>query len=65
LTDPAADIAALSATLIGAVHLLFTDHEPGAPDARRLQKAVETVVSGVITTDPRRPRLPTQVARRW
>lgn len=49
--DRAADIAALSATLIGAVHLLFTDHEPGSPDARRLQKAVETVISGVITTD--------------
>ncbi len=48
--DRTADIGALSATLIGVVHLLFTDHEPGSPDARGLQKAVETVISGVSTT---------------
>jgi hypothetical protein len=49
-SDSAADIAALSATLIGAVDLLVTDHEPGSPDARHVQKAVGTVA--VVSSQP-------------
>ncbi|MHB1533977.1 MAG: TetR/AcrR family transcriptional regulator [Acidimicrobiales bacterium] len=56
--DPAADIGALSATLIGAVHLLFTDHESGSPDAGRLQRTVETVMGGAIATDRYTTRRP-------
>lgn len=49
--DPAADIATLSPTVIGAVHLLLTDHENGAPDAGSLPRTVSTLLSGVLTTD--------------
>ncbi len=48
---PTADIATLSPTLIGAVHLLFADHESGSPDAGSLHKAVATVVAGAIAND--------------
>jgi hypothetical protein len=45
---PGADIAALSPTLIGSVHLLFTDREVGAPDAEALRKVVVSVMQGVM-----------------
>jgi AcrR family transcriptional regulator len=43
-----ADIAALSLTLIGSVHLLFTDREGGAPGAEALHKVVVSVMQGVV-----------------
>lgn len=46
-----ADIATLSATLIGAVHLLFTDRESGSPDAESLKKVVATVVNGAVANN--------------
>lgn len=44
-----ADIPALSPTIIGSVHLLFTDRERGSPDAEALRKIVVAVLEGVIT----------------
>jgi AcrR family transcriptional regulator len=49
--DYTADIATLSPTVIGAVHLLFTDRESGSPDPPSLHKAVATVIAGAITND--------------
>jgi len=43
-----ADLAALSPTLIGSVHLLFTDREGGVPDAEALHKVVASVMHGVV-----------------
>jgi hypothetical protein len=43
-----ADISTLSPTLVGSLHLLFTDRESGSPDAEVLHKVVETVMQGVI-----------------
>jgi AcrR family transcriptional regulator len=51
-----ADIPTLSPTLIGSVHLLFTDRESGPPDAAALHKVVETVMQGVITNIRYAPR---------
>lgn len=42
--SPTADIPTLSHTLIGAVHLLFTDRENGPPDAEALQRLVGSVL---------------------
>jgi hypothetical protein len=56
--DPAAHTGAPSATLIGAVHLLFTDHESTSLDARRLQRTGEAVISGAIATDRHARRQP-------
>lgn len=41
-----ADVGALSHTLIGAVHLLYTDRESGPPDARTVARMVAAVVEG-------------------
>lgn len=41
-----ADIPALSHTLIGSVHLLFTDREHGPPDPQTLHKVVASVLQG-------------------
>jgi AcrR family transcriptional regulator len=46
--EPTADIATLSPTLIGAVHLMFTDRESAPPDPGSLCKAVGTVVAGAV-----------------
>jgi AcrR family transcriptional regulator len=43
----AADLAALSPTLIGSAHLLFTDREAGVPDATALRRVVASVMQGV------------------
>ena len=43
-----ADIPTLSHTLIGACHLLFTDHEGSAPDAAALRRVVVSVLHGVL-----------------
>ncbi len=51
-----ADIPALTPTLIGAVHLLFTDRESGPPDAEALHKVVATVMRGAITDRHRAPK---------
>ncbi len=44
-----ADVPTLSPTLIGSVHLLFTDRESDPPDAEALRKIVVAVLGGVIT----------------
>jgi hypothetical protein len=41
-----ADISTLSHTLIGATHLLFTDHETGPPDELALRRLVTGVMHG-------------------
>lgn len=41
-----ADVPALSHTLIGAAHLLYTAQESGPPDERALARVVATVVEG-------------------
>jgi AcrR family transcriptional regulator len=41
-----ADITALSPTLIGSVHLLYTDRENGPPDVQALRKVVGAVMQG-------------------
>jgi AcrR family transcriptional regulator len=41
-----ADIPILSYTLIGAIHLLFTDRESGPPDAEALQRIVVGALQG-------------------
>jgi AcrR family transcriptional regulator len=51
-----ADIPTLSPTLVGSVHLLFTDRESGPPDAEALHKVVETVMQGVIMDIRHAPR---------
>lgn len=51
-----ADIPTLSPTLVGAVHLLFTDRESGPPDTEALHKVVETVMQGVVTDIRHAPR---------
>lgn len=42
-----ADIGTLAPTLIGAVHLLFTDTDGGPPDAPAVARVVATVLAGV------------------
>ena len=44
-----ADIATLAPTLIGAVHLLFSDADGAAPDAAALARVIATVLAGVTT----------------
>lgn len=41
-----ADIPALSHTLLGAAHLLFTDRESGPPEAEALEKVVAGILRG-------------------
>lgn len=41
-----ADVTALSPTLIGSVHLLYTDRESGSPDVQALRKVVRAVMQG-------------------
>lgn len=41
-----ADIPALSHTIIGSVHLLFTERESGPPDAETVQKVIAAVIEG-------------------
>jgi AcrR family transcriptional regulator len=43
---PTADVPTLAHTLIGAVHLLFTDRESGPPDTDALRAVVAGVVQG-------------------
>lgn len=43
-----ADIDTLAPTVIGAVHLLFTDREGTPPDAGAVHKVVITVIAGVV-----------------
>jgi AcrR family transcriptional regulator len=43
---PAADIATLAPTLIGAAHLLFTDADGGGPDSAAIARVVTTVLAG-------------------
>jgi len=43
-----ADTKALSPTLIGSLHLLFTDRESGPPDVRAVRKVVATVMHGSL-----------------
>lgn len=46
-----ADAATLSHVLLGAAHLLFTDHETGPPDKAALQALVRGVMHGWLSTD--------------
>jgi AcrR family transcriptional regulator len=43
---PAADIATLAPTLIGAAHLLFADSGGGGPDSAAITRVVSTVLAG-------------------
>jgi AcrR family transcriptional regulator len=43
-----ADTTALSPTLIGSLHLLFTDRESGPPDVAAVRKVVATVMQGSL-----------------
>ncbi len=43
-----ADVDTLAPTLIGAVHLLFTDREGPRPEAEAIRKMVTTVLAGVV-----------------
>ena len=45
------DIPTLAPTLIGAVHLLFTDQESGPPDDEAVHKVIATVMDGAITNN--------------
>jgi hypothetical protein len=42
-----ADIATLAPTMIGAVHLLFSDADGAAPDQAALARVIGTVLAGV------------------
>jgi AcrR family transcriptional regulator len=44
----APDIATLASSLIGAVHLLFTDQDTGPPDAGALHEVVAAVLRGAV-----------------
>ena len=46
-----ADIPTLAPTLVGAAHLLFTDHESGTLDAAHLHKVVATVLDGAMANN--------------
>ena len=43
------DIPALSHMLIGSVHLPFTDHESGPPDAGAIYKVIATAIRGPVS----------------
>ena len=45
---PDADVDALAPTLIGAGHLLFTEHRDGPPEPEAVRKVVITVLTGVM-----------------
>ncbi len=47
-----ADIGVLAPTLIGAVHLLYTDRDGAAPDHGAVRRVVTTVIAGALP-DPR------------
>jgi AcrR family transcriptional regulator len=53
---PAAEPATLGSALVGAAHLLYTECQPGPPDAETLRKVIHTVVGGTLTDDPRNRR---------
>jgi len=48
---PAADIATLAPTLIGAAHLLFTDTDGGAPDPAAIARTVAAVLAGASSSN--------------
>jgi AcrR family transcriptional regulator len=56
LVAATADIPTLSPTLVGSVHLLFTNRESGFPDAEALHKVVKTVMRDLITDNRHAPR---------
>jgi AcrR family transcriptional regulator len=43
-----ADVAALAPTLVGAVHLLFTDREEPRPETAAVSKVVALIMAGVL-----------------
>ena len=48
-----AEVEVLAPTLVGAVHLLFTDREGGRPGAGAVRKVVMTVIASVAAEPPR------------
>ncbi|HTW97977.1 MAG TPA: helix-turn-helix domain-containing protein [Acidimicrobiales bacterium] len=56
-----ADVASLSHTLVGSLHLLYSDQESGPPDAPALRKLVAAVIEGGgVAAAPRRAADPTE-----
>ncbi len=47
-----AEVGVLAPTLVGAVHLLFTDQEGGRPGAGAVRKVVMTVIASVTAEPP-------------
>jgi AcrR family transcriptional regulator len=45
---PGADVATLAPTLIGAAHLLFTDHSSSPPEPAAVRNVVTTVLAGAM-----------------
>lgn len=44
--DATAEPAALAPTLIGALHLLFTEHQPASPGIGAVREVIQTVLKG-------------------